>query len=216
MYASVKQFNLSRKVVIISSNLKLFHSWEEFSSHNGHKKTIVQFFVSWKTEKMNKLLRLFKKKPRVVDYWDCSRLNLVDLPKEVLQHRDTIETLYMQSNNVKDIPKVSVAWGQMRKRETVCVYVQSRVFVCTCITGCVWKVEGSLDFFSERGVWCWKIVVIAWTWSLVTRLRCVLVYSTSLNLAISNTHWHAHTHTHSHTQTNYFLALYDKINDKLN
>lgn len=53
-----------------------------------------------------KLLRLFRKKPKVVDYWDCSHLHLTELPREVLEHRHTLKSLYMSTNSIRDFPRV--------------------------------------------------------------------------------------------------------------
>ena len=46
------------------------------------------------------------RKREVLDTCDCSHLNLVDLPKEVWDHRATIRLLNLNSNAIKDIPKV--------------------------------------------------------------------------------------------------------------
>lgn len=42
-----------------------------------------------------------------VDYWDCSRLGLTDLPKEVYKYRGTLLSLYLNKNHIKDLPRVS-------------------------------------------------------------------------------------------------------------
>ena len=56
---------------------------------------------------MSKILRkLGLKKPIVIDYWDCSKLNLYDLPREVLRHKQTLKSLYISNNHIRDIPKV--------------------------------------------------------------------------------------------------------------
>ncbi len=47
-----------------------------------------------------------RKSPAVLDVCDCSHLNLVDLPKELLEHRGAIKSLNLNSNAIKDIPKV--------------------------------------------------------------------------------------------------------------
>ena len=48
-----------------------------------------------------------KKAPPVLDTCDCSHLSLVELPKEVWDHRASIRSLNLNSNAIKDIPKVS-------------------------------------------------------------------------------------------------------------
>lgn len=45
----------------------------------------------------------FRKK-QVIEYWDCSHLHLSDLPREVLKYRPTLTTLYMGSNNIRELP----------------------------------------------------------------------------------------------------------------
>ena len=47
-----------------------------------------------------------RRKQPVLDTCDCSHLSLVDLPKEVWEHRATIKFLNLNSNVIKDIPKV--------------------------------------------------------------------------------------------------------------
>lgn len=44
-----------------------------------------------------------------VDYWDCSRLGLTDLPKEVYKYRGTLLSLFLNKNHIKDLPRVSWA-----------------------------------------------------------------------------------------------------------
>lgn len=48
-----------------------------------------------------------KKVPAVLGECDCSHMGLADLPKEAWAHRGTIRMLNMNSNAIKDIPKVS-------------------------------------------------------------------------------------------------------------
>lgn len=56
---------------------------------------------------MSKILRkLGLKKSTVIDFWDCSKLNLYDLPKDVFRHRLTLKSLYISNNHIRDIPKV--------------------------------------------------------------------------------------------------------------
>lgn len=58
---------------------------------------------------MSKWLCIGRKKPAVLDTCDCSHLSLVDLPKEAWDHRHTIRYLNMNSNAIRDIPRVSLA-----------------------------------------------------------------------------------------------------------
>lgn len=44
--------------------------------------------------------------PAALETCDCSHLNLVELPREVLDHMKAIRSLNLNSNAVKDIPKV--------------------------------------------------------------------------------------------------------------
>ncbi len=53
-----------------------------------------------------KLLRLFRRKPKVIDFWDCSHLHLSELPREVLEHRHTLRALYISTNSIRDFPRV--------------------------------------------------------------------------------------------------------------
>lgn len=55
---------------------------------------------------MSKWLCIGRRKQVVLDHCDCSHLNLVDLPKEVWDHRASIRFLNLNSNVIKDIPKV--------------------------------------------------------------------------------------------------------------
>ncbi len=60
---------------------------------------------------MSDLLSCFRKKEKPVEYWDCSRLGLTLLPKEVFKHRATITNLNMNGNYIKDVPRVgSYMW----------------------------------------------------------------------------------------------------------
>lgn len=53
-----------------------------------------------------KLLRLFRRKPKIIDFWDCSNLHLSELPREVLEHRHTLRSLYINTNSIRDFPRV--------------------------------------------------------------------------------------------------------------
>ena len=44
--------------------------------------------------------------PVVLDVCDCSHLSLVELPKEVVDNKDGIRRLNLNSNAIKDVPKV--------------------------------------------------------------------------------------------------------------
>lgn len=80
---------------------------EQFSINNKQSKVTAINWILREQLKMSKFLRkLGLKKPVVIDYWDCSKLNLYDLPKEVFRHRQTLKSLYISNNNIRDIPKV--------------------------------------------------------------------------------------------------------------
>lgn len=55
---------------------------------------------------MSKWLCFGRRKPVVIETWDCSHMSLTDLPPEVWDHRATLRQLNLSCNSIKDIPKV--------------------------------------------------------------------------------------------------------------
>ena len=78
---------------------------------------------------------------RPFDYWDCSNLGLIDLPKEVLHHRRTLRQLTLATNNIKDVPKVRVENGRRGTKEGN----GGNLGVC------FWRRRGVMQAVGERG-----------------------------------------------------------------
>lgn len=121
-----------------------------------------------------KLLRLFRRKPKVIDFWDCSHLHLNELPREVLEHRHTLRALYINMNSIRDFPRVRESLIETYRLLSFGVWGEFFLAHGGLISSELWSwkeganwCRGVVVFY---GPWLRKCVVTEITWAVVWRI----------------------------------------------